>query len=326
MRAVPQILALALAATHAAPAAARVALPRIERAYDEGDYPQVIELCRKAVREKREATDLPVIRDYLDDASYRLARIDGTRDGYRDYRTRFPRGRYVQDALERECELWFDDALADGTDAALIDWLTVCESTLLAIDAVAILDGRERSRQAGMDDDGDGLANAIDPCPQRAEVLNSWEDDDGCPDRLPTDLAHLLGVQEEVRFAVSSDELVGMSRNVLGRLAELLLRYPGVHVEVQGHASSEGDEDFNRELSRLRAAAVASVLVNAGVAEERIHPVGYGSTRPRASNTTDEGRALNRRVEIRPWLALPSSHAGVDAGAPVVRFVLAHGE
>lgn len=322
MRAVPLFLTLTLAATLAAPAAARVALSRIERAYDEGDYSAVIELCRKAVREKRDATDIPVIRDYLDDASYRISRTDNTRDGYRDYRTRFPRGRYTRDALERECELWLDDALAEGTETALIDWLTVCESTLLAFDVQAILEERDRARQAGLDDDGDGLRNGEDPCPTRAEILNSWEDDDGCPDRLPPELAHLLGVQEEVRFAASSDELIGMSLNVLGRLAGQLGRYPGVHVEVQGHASSEGDEAFNLDLSRQRAAAVAAVLVESGVGEDRIHPVGYGSSRPRASNTTDEGRAINRRVEIRPWLALPSSDAGVDAGAQPGKFVL----
>ena len=209
MRAVPLLLALTLAATLAAPAAARVALSRIERAYDEGEYSAVIELCRKAVREKRDATDIPLIRDYLDDASYRISRIDNTREGYRDYRTRFPRGRYTRDALERECELWLDDALAEGTDTALIDWLTVCEPTLLAFDVQAILEDRERARQAGLDDDGDGLANGEDPCPRRAEILNSWEDDDGCPDRLPPELAHLLGVQEEVRFAAASDELIG---------------------------------------------------------------------------------------------------------------------
>ena len=69
-------------------------------------------------------------------------------------------------------------------------------------------------------------------------------------------------------------------------------------VELGGHASEEGDTDYNLQLSKDRANAVKTYLVNCGVAASKIITKGFGETRPVASNTTEEGRQLNRRVEI----------------------------
>ncbi len=76
-------------------------------------------------------------------------------------------------------------------------------------------------------------------------------------------------------------------------------RYPGAKVSVAGHTDSTGTDEYNMELSRRRAAAVKDYLVQQGAADaQRITTLGYGETRPTASNATPEGRAQNRRAEI----------------------------
>ena len=76
-------------------------------------------------------------------------------------------------------------------------------------------------------------------------------------------------------------------------------RYPGAKVSVAGHTDSTGTDEYNMGLSRRRATAVKDYLVKQGAADaQRITTLGYGETRPIASNATPEGRAQNRRAEI----------------------------
>ena len=75
-------------------------------------------------------------------------------------------------------------------------------------------------------------------------------------------------------------------------------RYPDTTVNVIGHTDNTGAASYNQDLSQRRAQAVASVLINAGVAPQRIRSIGRGEDSPIASNLTPEGRQQNRRVEI----------------------------
>ncbi|MCB0587501.1 MAG: OmpA family protein [Phaeodactylibacter sp.] len=84
----------------------------------------------------------------------------------------------------------------------------------------------------------------------------------------------------------------------LSRLAELVKAY-GLQVEVAGHTDHIGGAEYNQQLSRKRAEAVRSFLLNQGVAPEQVSAAGYGLAQPIGDNETEEGRALNRRVEIR---------------------------
>ena len=74
--------------------------------------------------------------------------------------------------------------------------------------------------------------------------------------------------------------------------------YPSVHVTVGGHTDNQGDAAANRELSTARAEAVADALKKAGGPADRVHAQGFGASRPIADNSTEAGRARNRRVTL----------------------------
>ncbi|MXO70590.1 OmpA family protein [Alteraurantiacibacter buctensis] len=103
----------------------------------------------------------------------------------------------------------------------------------------------------------------------------------------------------EVTFAVDSTTISPQMRDVLGRVAESMIQYPNSLIDVMGHTDSTGSDSYNLDLSRRRAEAVTNFLVSRGVARSRIESIGYGEQYPVADNTTEAGRAQNRRVEIR---------------------------
>ena len=101
-----------------------------------------------------------------------------------------------------------------------------------------------------------------------------------------------------VFFEFGEAELLPVSQRVLRTVADVLVRYPDLQIEVGGHTDAISSDAFNLELSRRRAGAVAAFLIANGVRGERITSVGYGEARPVATNETETGRALNRRVEF----------------------------
>ncbi len=104
---------------------------------------------------------------------------------------------------------------------------------------------------------------------------------------------------EGVSFGSNSAELTPEARGVLDRVAASLIANPAVHVEVAGHTDDSGFRPYNLILSQARASAVRQYLISRGVAGERLPAKGYGPDDPVASNATPEGRARNRRVELR---------------------------
>jgi len=87
---------------------------------------------------------------------------------------------------------------------------------------------------------------------------------------------------------------------VLDAAVESLQECPDVAVGIEGHTDSVGPEAYNQSLGQRRADSVRGYLVSQGVPAARLTTRSYGETRPVASNDTDEGRALNRRVELHP--------------------------
>lgn len=107
-----------------------------------------------------------------------------------------------------------------------------------------------------------------------------------------------LQAPEAITFATGSAQLQPRFMQVLDQLAQSVRQYPNTLIRIEGHADATGNAQFNQTLSENRAHAVASYLMQHGVDPKRIEAVGFGSTRPIASNATAEGRAQNRRVEI----------------------------
>ena len=89
------------------------------------------------------------------------------------------------------------------------------------------------------------------------------------------------------------------SREQLRNIAEILKAYPNVQVKVGGYTDSSGDPATNLRLSQDRANSVRQELVGLGIAGDRITAKGYGQEHPVADNTTEAGRAQNRRVALR---------------------------
>ena len=101
-----------------------------------------------------------------------------------------------------------------------------------------------------------------------------------------------------INFGFDSAEILPASGPVLARLYDGLQGDQSAAVDIVGHTSSEGSEEYNRGLSERRAGAVVADLVARGLGADRLNPVGAGEGQPIASNDDEAGRALNRRVEV----------------------------
>lgn len=104
---------------------------------------------------------------------------------------------------------------------------------------------------------------------------------------------------EHVFFNTGSAGLDNKSRFELDNLADIMGKYPNVNVELQGHTDNVGDAEANMTLSQSRAESVREYLLSKGVSDTRLSAVGYGQTVPVDTNDTEEGRAKNRRTELK---------------------------
>ena len=144
-----------------------------------------------------------------------------------------------------------------------------------------------------LDTDGDGVPDEADQCwdtPPNTEV-----DEVGCTIVVIPQIIELPGVN----FRSNSDMLLDGANTSLNAAAQTLLDNPALVVEVAGHTDDVGDENYNAGLSLARAVSVRDYMVGLGVDPARITARGYGESDPVADNGTAEGRASNRRVELR---------------------------
>lgn len=108
----------------------------------------------------------------------------------------------------------------------------------------------------------------------------------------------LVHFESDVLFDVDSALLAGSARSTLEQVAGVVLEHKKTALVVQGHTDSTGAEQHNQDLSERRAAAVQNYLIGRGVDPGRITAIGYGEGFPVASNASESGRRLNRRVDI----------------------------
>jgi OOP family OmpA-OmpF porin len=185
------------------------------------------------------------------------------------------------------------------------------------------------------DRDGDGIPDHLDRCPDEPEDMDGFEDEDGCPDLdndrdgipdaedacplepgivdpdpkkngCPRKLSLVvvkkdrIEIKQQINFATGKSAIQGkQSFAILDQVVQVLEDYPSIKkVRIEGHTDSVGKAAFNQKLSQARAESVRAYLLKKGIAEDRLEAVGYGMTRPIASNATAKGRAANRRTEF----------------------------
>lgn len=101
-----------------------------------------------------------------------------------------------------------------------------------------------------------------------------------------------------VYFDTNKSNIKGTSANTLNKLAGIFEEYPNSYILVEGHTDSAGAAEYNEKLSKQRAESVTNYLVSNGIRTDRFTTKWYGEDQPKADNTTAEGKAKNRRVEL----------------------------
>ncbi|NOY68540.1 MAG: OmpA family protein [Deltaproteobacteria bacterium] len=147
------------------------------------------------------------------------------------------------------------------------------------------------SRTVFKDTDGDGVYNRLDQCPETPS--GAVVDKRGC------------WVVEDIAYDFDKWRIRPEYYPVLDRMVNVFTANPKLKVEIQGYTDNVGTQAYNLALSEKRAGSVMNHLVEKGVARDRIYVVGYGAESPVADNATPDGRAKNRRVELKPVYLVP---------------------
>jgi outer membrane protein OmpA-like peptidoglycan-associated protein len=163
-----------------------------------------------------------------------------------------------------------------------------------------------------VDSDGDGLADGLDECP---DTPHWWIlDDKGCPtprlDRLS------LVILERITFKSGGSVLESEATRSLDQAAEALMYWSDLKVEIGGYTDNRGGEALNKALSLDRAKTVRDFFVSKGIDASRLEVKGYGSSNPVADNTTPEGQAQNRRVELKKLSGDETIHPALSSYTP----------
>jgi OOP family OmpA-OmpF porin len=196
----------------------------------------------------------------------------------------------------------YDELVADRDALVAANKKLEADNQTLRNDLDLLADGLK-------DDDGDGVANKYDKCPNTPQGVKV--DGSGCP--LPelkneTKVIEKIVVTEEdkkvvaeaisnLEFDLGKATIRSTSHASLNRVATLLIE-KNFSLKLAGHTDNTGSRELNLRLSKERAEAVKAYLVSKGANASRIEATGYGPDQPIASNSTADGRQQNRRVEF----------------------------
>ena len=153
-----------------------------------------------------------------------------------------------------------------------------------------------------LDSDNDGVFDSNDQCP--GTPAGTKVDAKGCGVPTATRSAEVTAagtwIYKDIKFANNRADLRSSSFNTLNEIVAGLNAQEKLKIEIQGHTDSSGTRPYNLDLSKRRAASVKAYLETKGIEASRLMTRGFGPDQPIASNATKEGRARNRRVEIKP--------------------------
>lgn len=149
-----------------------------------------------------------------------------------------------------------------------------------------------------LDSDGDGVLDNLDKCPNTPAGVQV--DSEGCPIKIeePAEVESVV-LSGDTNFEFNKSKLLPNAYGALENVVSTMKKHPEYKWEVGGHTDGIGSAAYNTKLSKQRAQSVVDYLASKGVNRNNLKIVGYGKDNPIATNDTDEGRSMNRRVEIK---------------------------
>ena len=152
----------------------------------------------------------------------------------------------------------------------------------------------KNTKKEPIDTDGDGVLDIDDACPEKVGTAAN----NGCPKVTEETQAPLNDYAKVVLFESGKSTIRKESSSALTEILNILKAYPKTSFIVEGHAA-DGEANKNEQtLSEQRVKYVKDFLVSNGISPSRLSTIGYGNSKPIASNRTSDGRAMNRRVEL----------------------------
>lgn len=173
---------------------------------------------------------------------------------------------------------YFADGMADKDHDGIEDGKDRCSDTPIGVKVDA--DG------CAFDRDQDGIKDYEDECPN--SMAHAKVKADGCADFVSFNLY----------YAPRVNEITPKSMSVLEKAVGFLKEHPEYKVKIIGHTDNIGDDEYNLKLSKDRAADVLKLFNRKGINFNRLEATGKGEVEPIETNDTDEGRELNRRIEV----------------------------
>jgi len=236
--------------------------------------------------EKKKIVQLPIdsdgdgVYDYLDQCpdtptgvkvDDKGCPLDSDGDGVPDYLDQCPDTPRAAKADEKGCPL---DSDGDG----VYDYLDQCPDTPTGV--------KVDDKGCPLDSDGDGVPDYLDQCPRTPK--GATVNEVGC------------WVCKGLEFDFDKWNIKPQYYPILDEAVDCMNQHPYIKVQIQGHTDNIGTEEYNQVLSEKRAREVMNYFIKKGIAKERLSVIGYGFSKPIASNETPEGRAMNRRVQLKP--------------------------
>jgi outer membrane protein OmpA-like peptidoglycan-associated protein len=211
---------------------------------------------------------------------------------------------------QRRAQAEADQRAADQARIAAEQAKAQADQARVAAEQAAAQAGREKAAADAARADAmrqqQALAAEADSARQAAQKAESEKTE--LRERLRQQLNMILETRESARglivnisdvlFDFNKYTLKPGAREKLAKVSGILLAYPGLKIQVEGHTDAIGSDEYNQKLSEQRAGAVRDYLTTQGVAGNSVTAVGFGKQNPVASNDTNEGRQQNRRVEM----------------------------
>ena len=213
-------------------------------------------------------------------------KVDTDGDGISDYDEIF---KYHTDPLKPDTD---GDGLSDYEEIFIYHTNPLLKDT----DGDGIDDGTEvkvlHTDPLSKDTDGDGVPDSEDGCPLEPGPKSN----NGCP-VVPYQVGQRLDLPR-IEFETGKWDILPQAFAPLNQLLGLMEKYPGTKISIQGHTDNQGDSLANERLSMNRSNAVRDWLVQHGISNTRLEARGYGQSRPITTNSTEQGRETNRRIEF----------------------------